>query len=165
MHNNVFSYLKHILMNEDWTGWQVVFFPSYLYLLFSMQTFCFFFPYLSYVLLQVQPNSSSALVHASSLGLHGWHHLYYLLPQYRDLQLPQIATRYCVQLYFVISHSLTYLSTQRKNLLNTIKSFFQMQGTLLLCIIVILHYCCLLLLWIDLSRFQTSSKGFSYTFL
>lgn len=43
--------------------------------------------------LQVQPIAPSSPLHACRSCLHGWHHLYYLLSQYRDLQLPQTTSR------------------------------------------------------------------------
>lgn len=43
--------------------------------------------------LQVQPIAPSPPLHAGRPCLYGWHHLYYILSQYWDLQLPQTTSR------------------------------------------------------------------------
>ena len=71
---------------------------TFMSVMLGLLSFLFF---LLYLMLQVQPVASSSPVHACSSGLHGWHHLYHLLSQHRDLQLPQTTIRYSVQLSFV----------------------------------------------------------------
>lgn len=57
---------------------------------------------LSSTFFQVQPISAPSPVHAFSSGLHGRNHFYYLLPQYRDLQLSKTTNRYRVTTFIFL---------------------------------------------------------------